>query len=53
MAQSSRNRTFAMSPVSLRYGWGQGLSTAAHGREPVKDFIILTEFSRCQEGLFK
>jgi hypothetical protein len=53
MAQSSRNRTFAISPVSERYGWGRGLSTAAHGREPVKEFIILTEFSRCQERSFK
>jgi hypothetical protein len=52
-SRRSRNRAIATGPVSERYGWGRGLSTAALGREPVKDFIILTEFSRCQEGSFK
>jgi hypothetical protein len=34
--------------LAQRYGWGTGLSTAAPGRYRVKDFMILTDFSRCQ-----
>jgi hypothetical protein len=37
----------AIDPVRERYGWARGLST----RQGVKDFIILTGFSRCQGGM--
>jgi hypothetical protein len=41
---ASKIRAIATTPVRHRYGWGTALST----REAVRDFIILTGFSRCQ-----
>jgi hypothetical protein len=41
---ASKIRALAITPVLQRYGWATALST----RQPVKDFIILTDFSRCQ-----
>jgi hypothetical protein len=52
MARAQPKSRYRHQLVSQRYGWGWGLSTAPLEREPVKDFIILTEFSRCQEGWF-